>query len=144
MLNEASPIDFSTDLDSVDDLFKCDVEVQLYRIAQECLNNIVKHSQASAARLEIRRTEGLVTITVTDDGCGFDWNAQTAEEMNRSGFGLIGMTDRLRLMGGRLDFQSAPGEGTRLRFDIAIEGCHSRPAEAEVAGSVGLVERAVE
>jgi signal transduction histidine kinase len=86
------------------------VEEELYRIAQEALNNALKHARASRVELSIRAVEDGVTLQVTDDGRGFD----LASAGDRGGLGLVGMHERAARIGARLDVRSAPGEGTAV------------------------------
>ena len=79
------------------------VEIALYRIAQEALQNVVKHAGAAAASVDLRCDPGLVSLRVSDDGAGFSPDAAAA------GFGLSGMAERAELVGGHLDVRSAPG-----------------------------------
>ena len=90
------------------------VEIALYRIAQEALQNVVKHAGASAAGVELRCDPGLVCLRITDDGSGFHPDATTA------GFGLSGMAERAELVGGHLDIRSAPGRGTTVEARVPV------------------------
>jgi signal transduction histidine kinase/ligand-binding sensor domain-containing protein len=89
-----------------------DFAVMVFRIAQESLNNVRRHANASAAHVALSVEGDACVLTVRDDGVGFD----TAH--HRSGYGVLGMEERARLLGGELVVQSAPGHGTvvRLRF----------------------------
>jgi signal transduction histidine kinase/ligand-binding sensor domain-containing protein len=87
-----------------------DVEEGLYRIAQEALNNALKHAQARHVKVHLRHTEHTVTLEIADDGIGFD--PTTAHD--RGGLGLSAMEERAAELGGRLTVQSAPGSGTRI------------------------------
>jgi len=98
------------------------VEIALYRIAQEALQNVVKHAGASAAGVELRCDPGLVCLRITDDGSGFDPDATTA------GFGLSGMAERAELVGGHLDIRSAPGRGTTVEARVPVAAAPSKPA----------------
>jgi two-component system, NarL family, sensor kinase len=84
-------------------------EVGLYRIAQEALSNIVQHAQASHVYLRLSITTEGVTMVIEDDGQGFD-----PAEIARNRYGLIGMNERVSLLGGQLQVESGPGAGTRL------------------------------
>jgi two-component system, NarL family, sensor kinase len=86
--------------------------MSLYRIAQEALNNVVKHSHAAEARVVLERGAATVRLAVVDDGDGFD--AHSAAASDRPGFGLNGMAERVRLLGGTLTIRSAPGHGTTV------------------------------
>lgn len=84
-------------------------EVGLYRIAQEALSNIVQHAQAANVYLRLSVTTEAVTMIIEDDGQGFD-----TAEVAKNRYGLIGMNERVSLLGGRLQIESGPGAGTRL------------------------------
>jgi signal transduction histidine kinase len=90
-------------------------ERAIYRLVQESLNNVVKHSGAGRARIEARPGDGSLTIAVRDDGCGFDVEATPA------GVGLNGMRERIELLGGVLEIDSSKGEGTLVNARIPVE-----------------------
>lgn len=96
-----------------------ELEVTLYRIAQEALNNIRKHARARHVSLALAFTEQGVTLEIEDDGQGFPL-AETDELAQRGSFGLMGIRERARLFGGAFDVQSAPGEGTRLTVYLPL------------------------
>jgi signal transduction histidine kinase len=87
----------------------------VYRLVQEALNNVVKHSEASRASLTARLVEGEIRIAVSDDGCGFDPAAVG------SGRGLIGMRERIELHGGELEVRSEPERGTRILARLPLQ-----------------------
>ncbi|TZF87201.1 sensor histidine kinase [Cognatilysobacter lacus] len=91
-------------------------ETLLFRVAQEALNNIAKHARAHSVLLRLVEREGQVQLQVVDDGIGFD-PAATA-----GGSGLSGMRERLRLFQARLEVHSAPGDGTRIRAVVPLQG----------------------
>jgi PAS domain S-box-containing protein len=88
----------------------------LYRVAQESLRNVVKHSRADSASVELCGGQGKVRLTVTDSGVGYDPD----QVRERNGLGVISMRERLRALGGRLSIRSAPGEGTRVEAVVPI------------------------
>ena len=88
------------------------VELVLYRIVQEALTNIAKHSAARTAEVALRRQHNIITVTVQDDGRGFDIS-RTAQT-DGSGLGLFGMRERLALVGGTLEVNSTPGKGSTI------------------------------
>lgn len=92
------------------------LEGTMFRIVQEALTNIQRHSQAASAEIELVQHDGRVKITIRDHGVGFD---QTRVPADR--FGLRGMKERARLFGGRTTIHSAPGEGTEIAVDLPIE-----------------------
>ena len=89
----------------------------LYRVAQESVRNVVKHSRAESAGVELCGGHEEVRLTVTDFGVGYD--PDQIRELN--GLGVISMRERLRAIGGRLSIQSAPGEGTRVEAVVPID-----------------------
>jgi signal transduction histidine kinase len=85
-----------------------ELETGVYRVVQESLTNAIKHGGANRAILEVLEDAGSISVTVRDDGAGFDPSAST------KGFGLIGMHERVELLGGRIGVESAPGEGVTV------------------------------
>jgi signal transduction histidine kinase len=85
-----------------------DLETAIYRIAQEALTNAGKHGHAEHVQIAINDTDGAITVTIADNGAGFDPAVRTR------GFGLAGMRERVGLLYGTLDVESAPGEGTTV------------------------------
>jgi NarL family two-component system sensor histidine kinase LiaS len=92
-----------------------DVEQMVFRIIQEALANVARHSQASSVEIELVYTKLDITCTITDDGLGFD------PEKKSSGFGIRSMQERAKALGGAVTFESAPGKGTRVSFTVAFE-----------------------
>jgi two-component system, NarL family, sensor kinase len=96
------------------------VEIALYRIAQEALQNVVKHSGATRAELELRSEPGVALMRVTDHGSGFDRGEVSARDLGQSGYGLRSMTERAELVGGRLELRSSQGRGTTISVRVPI------------------------
>ncbi len=90
------------------------LETAVYRLVQEALNNVSKHSMARRADITVRTTRSSIEIEVRDDGVGFEPN------LVREGFGLVGMRERAALLGGTLDVDSTRGSGTRVRAEIPL------------------------
>jgi len=91
------------------------VEIGLYRIAREALSNVVRHARATTATVRLRREVGRIRMRIEDDGVGFN-PAGTPPDR----FGLIGMSERARLLGGSLHVESAPHEGTVIDVDVPL------------------------
>lgn len=89
------------------------VEVGLYRIAQEALTNALRHSAATAISVALTTTPTAAQLVVEDDGQGFD-----VSEVRAARFGLVGMNERARLLGGTLQIASCPGAGVRLEVEV--------------------------
>jgi signal transduction histidine kinase len=96
----------------------------LYRIAQEALRNVVKHSGAGGASVVLVGQNGALTLEVRDTGQGFD----PAEAAGQGGLGLVSMRERLRLLAGELTVESQPGGGTRLLAFVPL----AMPASASL------------
>ena len=90
------------------------VAICLYRVAQECLRNLVKHSHASHARVNLSYAGGEIRLRIADDGRGFDREAAR----RTGGLGLASMEERLRLVGGTFAIVSAPGNGTQVEATV--------------------------
>ncbi len=120
-VSKASAIEFSWEIDSIDGFFPKDAEINFYRIAQECLNNIVKHSEATGAKVQIKRIEsGNLQLTIDDNGRGFETAAAALKRADQSGFGLAGINERARILGGKLVINSAPNKGTTVKLTFGI------------------------
>jgi signal transduction histidine kinase len=97
----------------VDDRLGTEIETTLYRIAQEALTNVAKHSGATNVELILERAADHVLLVVEDDGAGFDTDVAT------HGFGLLGMQERASLVGASLEIESAVGQGTTILVRMA-------------------------
>jgi len=115
--NSLPAIRLSRDIDQIDSAFDDDDKAHLYRIVQESLNNIVRHSRATEACLVVRREARVVRIEIRDNGRGFDAGANG----NRPSLGLPGITERARLLGGKAEIHSVPGQGTKITIIIALQ-----------------------
>jgi signal transduction histidine kinase len=88
--------------------FEPETETTIYRLVQEALSNTAKHAETDRASVRIAETEGQISIVVSDEGQGFEPSEP------RSGFGLLGMRERVQLAGGNLQIDARPGRGTRV------------------------------
>jgi signal transduction histidine kinase len=108
-----------------------DVALCLFRVAQEALSNVVKHSQAKQAQVEIYSVNNEICLRIVDAGLGFDAGLEKAD----IGIGLVGMRERLRLVGGRLRIQSAPTLGTEILAQVPVSiSDHEGRASITTAG----------
>jgi PAS domain S-box-containing protein len=112
---QASGIVFEHKLDFVDDIFPKDAAMNLYRIVQESLNNILKHSHARRAKIKLERDVHEVELNISDDGCGFE---REESSNNPKGLGLKNIAERVKMLGGKLKIDSQPGKGTHLEVTI--------------------------
>jgi signal transduction histidine kinase len=92
------------------------IELTFYRLAQESINNILKHSKARTFSIQLILKENLTKLLISDDGIGFDTNSKNNNY--NSGFGLLNMHERVETYGGKLKIDSSPGNGTVLIFEI--------------------------
>ena len=88
-----------------------------YRITQECVSNIVKHSRAKNAQVFIKKVENQISVKISDDGIGFVSNDEEFTE-KRVGFGLKGIEERVRMLNGKLEIQSKNDVGTTILIDL--------------------------
>ena len=108
-------IAFTQKIEPVDDAFSKAAAMQLYRVVQESLNNILKHARASHVGVTLERDVHEVHLLIADDGCGFNPDATAGQ-----GMGLHNIAERVRMLGGQLTVDSQPGSGTRLNVTIPI------------------------
>jgi signal transduction histidine kinase len=106
------------DLPDIDSLFPQEAQTSIYRILQEALTNLVKHSGAASASVTIRKEPGMVSFSIEDDGKGFDMTNVKAQDVSERGLGLASMEERISMLGGSLELWSEQGKGTRISFSI--------------------------
>lgn len=119
-VSRASGIDVETSFEDVGHASQLSREraLMLYRIAQEGLRNVSKHSGAKKARLRTRNTGGGIELSIQDFGQGFE----STDPSKSAGLGLISMAERTRLADGRFEIRSTPGEGTTIRVTVPVKG----------------------
>jgi len=117
-VSEASEIKFRAEIDSIDGFFPKDAEINFYRIVQECVTNIVKHSNATEAGVRIKRIGAELRFSVWDNGKGFDTDKLSSVRAKQSGFGLAGINERARILGGKLTVNSSSENGTTVNLII--------------------------
>ncbi|MDC7995100.1 sensor histidine kinase [Altibacter sp. HG106] len=110
-VNEATEIFISEEVDNIDGKFPEEQEIYLYRIIQECLNNIIKHSHATASKVSVDDSEDKVIITVEDNGKGFQMDKGIKKAKS---FGLQSLTERVDYLKGKIEFESFPEKGTKV------------------------------
>lgn len=103
------------------------VATSLYRIAQEALNNVIKHAQASAVHLRLTRCDdGMLVLRISDDGTGM----RIGDRRKAQSFGLLGMQQRVRALGGALRIESQAGSGTVIEVLVPLPGMQALPPDA--------------
>lgn len=124
----AGPVDieFTAAVEDIDGLLPVEREINLFRIVQEAINNVVRHSGARRATVHVRRVGAAIAITVQDDGRGFDRRRGGAGRPAQ-GSGLTGIGERVRILGGRVEVTSAPGRGTRIEISTPTSAASGAP-----------------
>lgn len=113
-VSNASHIPIKTDIDEIAERLPPEIEIALFRIAQEALTNMVKHSDAGEAKLVLKQRDNSLRLRISDDGRGFSPH----EVKGKSGLGIVGMEERASLAGGILRCVSTPGLGTHILVEI--------------------------
>jgi signal transduction histidine kinase len=110
-----------------------ETETALYRVVQEAINNIARHAAARNVEIGLLLNDGVASVNITDDGIGFDLaelSIGTIKDLdseglnisdNTRGLGLLGMQERIELLGGDLEIVSAPGNGTQIHISVPVE-----------------------
>ncbi len=119
-VTESSPTVFASHVDDIDGLFDRESEIHVYRIVQEGLSNVIKHSNATEATVVIKRDGALVSFSIRDNGRGFEMNSGNASHLplQHTGLGLSGVSERASILGGKLTIESRPGQGTVLKLEL--------------------------
>jgi signal transduction histidine kinase len=115
----SSAIRLEAEIDPINEEFNKDEAIHVYRIIQEGLSNITRHSMATEARLLIKKVEGQLFVTISDNGRGFILSGHQAQS-GHSGFGLMGVEERVRILGGKWQVESSLGSGTIIKVLIGI------------------------
>lgn len=113
-INEVTDIAATAEIEDIDRILSEEAQINAYRIVQEGVNNIIKHSRASNASLVVRTNRSEITLLVKDDGRGFVQIETAHGSDNGVGFGLVGLAERVRMLGGSYKIDSAPGRGTSI------------------------------
>jgi signal transduction histidine kinase len=112
-------IAFASRVENVDGLFSQDAEIHIYRILQEAVTNVVKHSAATEAAVAVTQRPGVILLSIRDNGRGFEPSNAAAHE-DKVGYGLSGMAERVRILGATLVIDSSPGCGTSLTVEVPL------------------------
>jgi signal transduction histidine kinase len=98
-----------------------EIQTACFRIAQEAINNVLRHARARNLWLSVRGERGALGLEIRDDGCGFDAEAARRRSAAGASLGLVGMEERVAFAGGTLELRTAVGQGTRLLATFPIE-----------------------
>lgn len=115
---ELPSINFTREIDSIDDIFDDRSEFNIFRIVREGINNIVRHSQASNASVTIERNKHAIVIIIEDNGKGFD--VEKLQRTSHGGIGLKLIEERVRMIGGEVMINSLPGRGTNITVKLDL------------------------
>jgi signal transduction histidine kinase/ligand-binding sensor domain-containing protein len=115
----ATNIEFDSEIDPIDQVFAKESEINFYRIVQESVNNVIKHSQASLASVAVRHSADEILLAVRDNGKGLAPGAVSVTSEG-GGFGMMGISERAQSLGGRVTVHSEPGNGTIITVRIPL------------------------
>ena len=96
------------------------IEINIYRLTQEAINNAIKYADSSHIIVQLSHSNNMLSITIDDNGKGFDIVEAEKKRNSESGMGLLFMKERIQYINGRVFIKSIPGEGTRITFNIPI------------------------
>ncbi len=102
--------------------------IACFRVAQEALTNVVRHAQARHVWIDLSQSDSVLELVVLDDGVGFDVGPAVEQAAQRGCLGLLGMRERVQILGGSLDVESQPGRGTRIRASFPSSEIPDQPA----------------
>jgi len=119
-ISKTSTIRFTYDVEAIDGFFLKEQEIHVYRILQECVTNIIKHSDAQEAVVTVRKSNGSVVLMVKDDGKGFPEEIAGTPRQKADGFGLSGLTERVTILNGQLSIVSKLNKGTIVSITLPL------------------------
>ncbi|MFQ6077625.1 MAG: ATP-binding protein [Thermodesulfobacteriota bacterium] len=108
-----------------------ELETTLYRVIQEALTNIAKHARADDVHVHLSSTDLAITVTITDNGAGFDPQEVSTLDTQKRGFGIMGMQERVSSLGGRIDIRSRQGAGTQITIEIPLKSSEGEDEPAK-------------
>lgn len=112
-----SGINIYSRMENIDNLIPSEYQINLYRIIQESINNILKHSKADSINITLNSDSGSIHLVIEDNGKGFELNKGT-ENYPGSGYGMEFMKERVRIIGGKIKIDSVSGRGTKITITI--------------------------
>jgi signal transduction histidine kinase len=122
--SDVGGIAFASHVDAVTGLFHAEAQIDVYRVVQEAVNNILKHSNATEATIVASRSSGHVEIVVRDNGRGFTSEDRRDISVSSGGFGLTGIAERVNILGGKHSIRSTPGQGVTVTITVPVAEEH--------------------
>jgi two-component system, NarL family, sensor kinase len=116
-------IEFKSEPSGDENSLPAPVETGLFRVVQEAIHNVYRHADASVVSIQLKLSEKDVSLSVEDNGKGFDFN-EISEITGSGKFGLVGIRERVRLLGGTFRIESAPGTGTCIYVHVPLTQSH--------------------
>ncbi|MAN59983.1 MAG: hypothetical protein CMC08_09140 [Flavobacteriaceae bacterium] len=116
-IDENTTLFISSDIENIDNLFSPEKEVNIYRIVQESLNNVIKHAHAEASKVSVKRLTNTILISIQDNGVGFDFSEKYQDAKS---LGLKTILERTKFLNGQMKVQSKINNGTTLVFQFPI------------------------
>ena len=132
-IEEGQDVHIAVRAEGMEERLSPELETAAYRVIQEALSNVVRHSRASDVDIELVRRGAVLFVAVQDNGIGFDPVA-VSRAGEEGGVGLIGMLERARLVDGEVRIESAPGRGTLVRMLAPVPPAHSNPSSMASGG----------
>lgn len=116
-MDSNSSILFDYHIESIDEFVDKDTALQFYRIMQEALSNLIKHSQAQEASVSVEKTDKTIKVSISDNGIGFS----PAEALNKlTGMGMKTIEERVKIIKGTISFVSKPNSGTQIQLTLPV------------------------
>ena len=116
-VDDNSSLFVSSEIDNIDNIFSPEQEVNIYRIVQETLSNILKHAEAEATRVSVKKFSRYIVISIKDNGVGFDFPEKL---QNLKSLGLKTLLERTKFLNGQMKVQSVRDNGTTLEFQFPV------------------------
>ena len=116
-IDENTTLFSAAEIDNIDDLFSAEQEVNIYRIVQESLSNIIKHASAEAGKVSIKKLANAITISIRDNGTGFDFSEKVR---NVKSLGLKTLLERTKFLNGQMRVESSRNTGTSIEFQFPV------------------------
>lgn len=120
-IREKSGLDVRVEIVNLEERLPTTIETAVFRIVQEALANAARHAAAKSVAVRLERFDHTVELTITDDGQGFDAEAVMSPDRKCEGLGLFGIEERVTILGGRWELDSAAGRGTTLKAWIPLD-----------------------